>query len=70
MEKCNTYTLDLTGKQLVMLMNCIDERINSNNIIGSSTRTNKSSENRSLRSLQRYMRNIKKNGQNESGTPL
>lgn len=54
------YTLELTGKQLCLLMNCIDERVNSNNIISQHTGKSRSNENRSLRSLQRYMKNLKK----------
>lgn len=71
----NTYTIELTGKQLCLLMNCIDERINSNNQISSHTGKSKGCENRSLRSLQRYMRNIKnkdkenKSKKNNHGTP-
>lgn len=56
-----TYTIELTGKQIRLLMNCIDERVNSNGIISQHTGKNKSYENRSLRSLQRYLKNIKKN---------
>jgi len=59
MDQPKTYMIELTGKQLVLLMNCIDERINSNGMISSHTGKSKSSENRTLRSLQRYMKNIK-----------
>ena len=55
----NTYTIELTGKQICLLMNCIDERINSNNLSSSPTGKSKGCENRSLRALQRYMKNIK-----------
>lgn len=54
------YTIELTGKQLCLLMNCIDERINSNGIISQQTGRSKANENRTLRALQRYMKNIKK----------
>lgn len=54
------YTLELTGKQLCLLMNCIDERVNSNNMISQHTGKSRSNENRSLRSLYRYMKNLKK----------
>lgn len=55
----NTYQIELTGKQLILLCNCIDERINSNNLIKNATQKNQQRENRSLRSLQRYFTNIK-----------
>lgn len=54
-----TYTVELTGKQICLLMNCIDERINSNGIITQHTGKSKGPENRSLRSLQRYLKHIK-----------
>lgn len=63
------YTIELTGKQLRLLCNCIDERLNSNRMIASATKKNNSGENRSLKSLQRYFKNIKNNQKEISGTP-
>lgn len=55
-----SYTVELTGKQIAMICNCIDERINSNHQISKYTGKSSNSENRSLLGLQRYLRNIKK----------
>ncbi len=55
----NMYSIELTGKQLCLLMNCIDERMNSNLIITTHTGKSKNSENRTLRALHRYLKNIK-----------
>lgn len=57
----NSYTVELTGKQIALLCNCIDERIKSNNQISKYTNQNLYHKNRTLLGLQRYLRNIKDN---------
>lgn len=54
------YTIELTGKEIALLCDCITERINSNDQISKYTNKNLSHKNRSLRGLHRYLRNIKK----------
>lgn len=55
----DSYIVELTGKQIAMLCNCIDERITSNTQISHYTGRSKSSENRSLLGLQRYLKHVK-----------